>query len=289
MRGINERFINDLTNGELSFFLKEVKNRREDLSLEIRGGYINIYYRGGNLLKITQKRNGYDFRFDARYCLNKKDDSNYEKISSLDNSSTEEYIRMFPLLEKEMESWFAVHPKPERQYQHYLLLNNPSVIDIEYQVAGRMRFDMLMVEDGHLTVVENKYGLASISGSAGLAKHYRDICDVLDDPVLKKEMYASIRSIISNKKSLGLLKDESISLDSDRPEILFLLADYNMRSRSLSNEMSMTENRYPARIIYMSADEYIIDPAKEADLFTNENGERKKWIISSLSVNIFIL
>lgn len=55
MRSINKRFINELLQGELSYFLSEVKNNIT-LSLEIRDGYINIYYRGGNLLRITQKK-----------------------------------------------------------------------------------------------------------------------------------------------------------------------------------------------------------------------------------------
>ena len=38
----------------------------------------------------------------------------------------------------------------------------------------------------------------------------------------------------------------------------------------------MTEKRYPARIIYMASDEYIIDPARETDLFTYENEEKQE-------------
>ena len=68
MRHINDDFVQDLLSDELRFFLEQTKNRRDALSLEIRNGYINIYYKGGNLLKITQKRRGYSFFFDAKYC-----------------------------------------------------------------------------------------------------------------------------------------------------------------------------------------------------------------------------
>ena len=85
MRSIDSTFINDLLTGELATFLQEVKSRPEQLSLEVRGGYINIYYKGGNLLKITQhKRRGYELSFDARYCLNKTDTSAYETIKGFD-------------------------------------------------------------------------------------------------------------------------------------------------------------------------------------------------------------
>ena len=71
MRHINTKFINDLTCGELAYFLEKVKSNRSSLSLEVRNGYINIYYKGGNLLKITQKSKGYSFHFDAKYFKNK--------------------------------------------------------------------------------------------------------------------------------------------------------------------------------------------------------------------------
>ncbi len=71
MRHIDSRFIDDLLCGELAFFLGQVKNHRNELSLEVRNGYINIYYKGGNLLKITQKSKGYSFHFDAKYCKHK--------------------------------------------------------------------------------------------------------------------------------------------------------------------------------------------------------------------------
>ena len=58
MRQVDNRFIQDLQNGELAYFLTQVKRNRNLLSLEIRNGYVNIYYKGGNLLKITQNRNG---------------------------------------------------------------------------------------------------------------------------------------------------------------------------------------------------------------------------------------
>jgi hypothetical protein len=49
MREINERFISDLKNGCLSYFLNQVKEKSDKLCLAIRDGYMNIYYMGGNL------------------------------------------------------------------------------------------------------------------------------------------------------------------------------------------------------------------------------------------------
>jgi len=266
MRGINARFVSDLTNGELSFFLRQVKERQTELALEIRGGYINIYYRGGNLLKIMQKRNGYTFQFDSRYCLNKGDESNFERITKLDSSSAPDFAKHFDLLIDEMQKWFSVHPKREREYQHQLLVHNASIIDIEYQVKNLMRLDMLMVMDDRLIVVENKYGLGAITGSAGLAKHYRDICRVLTDSELKKELYDSVQQIADCKSSLGLLSNPVPQLNQNKHEILFLLAGYNSKSRSVQNEMSGFEKTVPVRLLLMPADQYVIDISKAVAL-----------------------
>ena len=266
MRGINARFISDLINGELSFFLHEVKERKTELALEIRGGYINIYYRGGNLLKITQKRNGYAFQFDSRYCLNKGDDSNYEQITKLDSFSASEYAEHFDLLIDEMQKWFSVHPKPEREYQHQLLVHNESIVDIEYQVRNLMRLDMLMVIDDQLIVAENKYGLGAISGSAGLAKHYRDICMVLTDSELKRELYDSVQRIAECKSLLGLLNRSITPLDHSKHEILFLLAGYNPKSRLVQNELDSLEITIPAKILFMPADRFEIDISEAVSL-----------------------
>ena len=111
MRKINDEFIRELKEGCLSFFLEQVKNRKQELCLEIRNGYINIYYKGGNLLRITQKKNGYNFYFDAKYCLNKGDDSNYTLLNSLNPNAVEDYIKSFETMMTEMDSWLEKHPK----------------------------------------------------------------------------------------------------------------------------------------------------------------------------------
>ncbi len=91
MRLIDKRFIHDLLEGELTTFLGEVKNNKT-LSLEIRDGYINIYHRGGNLLRITQKKEGYEFFFDAKYCIQENDKALIESLSKRDSIS---YIKHF--------------------------------------------------------------------------------------------------------------------------------------------------------------------------------------------------
>ena len=258
MRSINQRFIDDLLTGDLAFFLNEVKQPEQALCLEIRNDYINIYYRGGNLLKITQKRSGYQFRFDARYCLNKGNDTNYKLLSSLLPNDTDSFIQHFHLMKAEMDSWLDKHPKPEREYQHRLIRTNPSVVDIEYQLTmehngkrSTMRLDMLAVNNGQLVIVENKYGEKAMTGSSGFAEHYGDICAVIQDTETYREMTSSVKNIMACKRALGLSVPKQELNDMMPPRILFLLANFNEKSNTLNNETQQLTEVYPAELLFL--------------------------------------
>lgn len=271
MRHINERFVEDLLCGDLQYFFKKVKSNRETLSLEIRNGYINIYYKGGNLLKITQKKKGYSFHFDAKYCKHKDNDVNFELLNNLQNDDIESYKKHFELMIQEMDSWFKKNPKPERDYQHQLLVHNPEIVDIEYQVGKCMRLDMLYFVNNKLFIVENKYGTGAIGGGAGLSKHYDDICKVLNDSVLLDEMIDSVCHISQDKKALGL-RDFSIEkTDIKSIEILFLLANYNLKSQSYSNELDKMDGSVPASILMTTSKQFKINLNEAENIFANEN------------------
>ena len=277
MRGINERFIDDLKNGELRFF-GELSIKNPDICLEIRKNYINLYYKGGNAVRITQKRDGYSFEFDARYCLNKNDDRNYEYLSSLDKRSIQDYVQAFPTILNELDSFFLAHSKQERIYQHNLIKTNQNdlvVLDIEYAGWTRdkrlFRLDMigvLRLEEGYkLVIFENKYGTGSIGGQAGIKKHYDDIVDILDFQPSRDELIQSVINISQNKSDLGLLNLRLNKDDIKEVEILFVIAGFNPKSKSISNAIETIKQTIPAKIIYLNPDETRIDYKRAMDLF----------------------
>ncbi|MBR5479497.1 MAG: hypothetical protein IKU84_04910 [Clostridia bacterium] len=271
MRHINARFIDDLLCGELQYFLSEVKNNRNILSLEIRNGYINIYYKGGNLLKITQKANGYSFYFDAKYCKHEGGNANLSLLDNLHSADIDGYKKYFYLMMREMDAWFDEHPKEERDYQHQLLVSNPEIVDIEYQIGHRMRLDMLLFTDGKLMIVENKFGTGAIGGSAGISKHYSDICEVLNNAELLEEMIDSVCHISEAKKALGLTDTAIQKTDIKSVEILFLLANYNPRSLSLSNEVKKMNGSTFASVLITTSEQTKIELSKARDIFVLED------------------
>ena len=268
MRKINTRFVEDLLYGELSYFLTQVKNNRNMLSLEIRNGYINIYYKGGNLLKITQKSKGYACHFDARYCKHMSGDGEFELLNNLRSDDLSSYQMYFSLMMQEMGRWFEDHPKPERDYQHQLLVNNPEIIDIEYQIGRRMRLDMLIFVDDKLLIVENKYGTGAIGGKAGVAEHYKDICEVINDEKLLDELIDSVCHISRAKNALGLTDTIIKRTDIKSVEILFLLANYNPHSQSFFNELDKMNGSVPASILMTAGDQTKIDLGQAKNIFT---------------------
>ena len=69
MRELSKDFLDDLknTNGLLHPILERVK-QDHTLMLAIRDNYINIYYRGGNLLRVNEQgKDSYQSFFDDQY------------------------------------------------------------------------------------------------------------------------------------------------------------------------------------------------------------------------------
>ncbi len=91
---LSETFMHDLLSGNLSKLLKTVK--ADTLCLEIRENYINIYYRGGNILRVTEANGHYAFGFDQKYCID-----NGGLWTTLDTSGftrEEDYMENLPLM-----------------------------------------------------------------------------------------------------------------------------------------------------------------------------------------------
>lgn len=102
------------------------------LSLEIRGNYINIYYRGGNIVRISQSNNRYSFFFDVKYCRSeeyKKPEDNlyYQILASMDKYDAQAFIKNLPVMRIVMDAWFKKYPKKEQEFQQNLQSENAFV------------------------------------------------------------------------------------------------------------------------------------------------------------------
>ena len=65
-RGLSPEFLADLQGGLLAPIRERVA-RDQSLCLELREDYINVYYRGGNVMRVSRANGGYSAFFDTKY------------------------------------------------------------------------------------------------------------------------------------------------------------------------------------------------------------------------------
>lgn len=259
MRGLTDNFVNQLQYGLLTQILIAVKSD-STLCLEIRENYINIYYRGGNVIKIQENNGAFVASFDRKY-LN-RDLTKVPELPSILNepADIEAWISALPYLKHEMDMWFGCHSKDEREFQQLMVRENNSgnsaigtdyfICDIEY-ANHTGRFDLIAVKwpsssihrknnsNLGLAFIEMKYLDNALTGSAGLCKHIEDIIiflrksEVLDS--IKKEM----KIIFNQKLELGLINNQKpiSSFNDEKPEFILALINHDPASSILKNEL----------------------------------------------------
>ena len=89
----------------------KVKSNGNLYALAIRAGYINIYYRGGNLLRITQNTKGFKLEFDENYCKGTSQQKLYDELCKVSCYDINFYINNFDNLQRAMDEWFALYAK----------------------------------------------------------------------------------------------------------------------------------------------------------------------------------
>lgn len=269
-RSLSDSFISDLISGKLKEILFYVQSDNT-LDIEIRENYINIYYRGGNILKIIETSKGnYDFHFDSKYL---------SVATFLTNNLLDKYKlcldwnNYFPLMKQAMDFYFSKFRKEEREYQQLVVReNNYSsianstdyfIIDIEYDNHANARFDLVAVEwpsnssqrrlskvyKPKLVVIEMKYGDRALSGTAGMKKHYNDFVTFTSTESVLNEFKNEMLDVFRQKRALGLLPCLSSSSNSnqitqfaDVPELAFLIANHDPASTKLKTELASCGN-----------------------------------------------
>jgi hypothetical protein len=167
-RGISPEFEAQLTEGILLPLLQRVR-RDDTLSLEVRNGYVDIYYRGGRLLGLhEQGRGAASFRteFDKAYLTEVPDcpllPPVQEPLRTIkETAHAVVWVDALATYKQAMDIRFSKHTKIEREYQQAVVRDNNRhssgdksdycVVDIEYAQSpsafpdqtADYRFDMV--------------------------------------------------------------------------------------------------------------------------------------------------
>lgn len=270
MRGLSKSFLDDLINPEGVLFpiLSSIK-KDQTLMLAIRDGFINIYYRGGSILRVTENKGGpYSGFFDERY--NKTGQKMPVMPATIENQDNAKvWVASLPVLKSFMNEFLSAYSKDEREFQQLVARENNSssisnesdyfISDIEVSESiSRARFDMIAIkwpttkrrsgDNCRIAFIEMKYGDGALGGKAGMLKHLKD----MDSLISNEKKYAEMRQVIENQfnqlEQLGLLKFNKgqkytkVSIDPNKkPEVIFILANHNPRATGLKTILSSPE------------------------------------------------
>lgn len=263
MRAVSEEFLHDLKDGMLRHLTERVRVD-DTLMLALRGASINIYYRGGNLMRIAKNPGSYRATFDVNYAGKNAFPEQLALLEQLPKSIGTEadcqlWLKSFPHLKEIMNSYLAKHPKLEREFQQLVAWeNNRSrnangteyfITDIEYDGgAGSGRFDMVglrwLAKDKKTgkkcgpVFIEMKYGDSALDGRSGLKKHLKDLSTALSDKVKCKNLNNMIENQFCQLDELGLLRfNRARMFDgvtvSGKPEVIIILGNTNPNSAIL--------------------------------------------------------
>ena len=270
MRELSVSFFDDLVNdnGLLHTVLEQVK-KDDTLMLAIRDGYINIYYRGGNILRIEEQGNSkYKPFFDEQY--NKAGRTVPVLTGSIKSlADAEEWVEAFPHLKEIMDYYFSGKSRPEREFQqlvarenNFSTISNESeyfVTDIEFAVSDLgTRLDMLAIRwlasqrkngsNCRAALIEMKYGDGALGGSAGLLKHLQDADSLISDSNRYPALLSTMETQFNQLDKLGLLRfnrsvnGTQVKLKiSEKPEVILILANHNPRSSKLETILNDPE------------------------------------------------
>lgn len=260
-RYLLETFFKDLETGFLAPILHEVQSDNS-LCFQIRENYINIYYRGGNLLKVSDNRNG---TYTAYFCEEYFKNQAVVPLPKPTLSSKADaigWIALFPVLKHTMDIYFTVNSNLEREAQQLLVRENNIgkgagstdyfICDIEYAESGA-RYDMIAVKwrstsahrkntnSAGLAFIEMKYSDQALTGKCGLQDHLKDINAFLSQPAKIEQIKQEMLRVFNKLKEYGFIDIKKCLTGFDpeeKPEYIFVLANHDPASQKLLAEIN---------------------------------------------------
>jgi hypothetical protein len=255
-RGLSPEFLADLQGGLLAP-LRERVVRDQSLCLSLRENYINVYYRGGNLMKLSPADGGYAAFFDTKYFAGPAPAMPSPRLREA--SDVGAWLAALPTLKQAMDLW---QPGEEREVQQRLLRDNNVggiarwtdyyVCDIEY-ANHYGRFDLVAVhwpstpaarkkQDGRRLVLgEVKFGDSALDGTAGLHAHITDVNTYLAAPDNLDGLKQEMLRVFNQKRALGLIDCEKDLVGfSDEPPVLLLVLVNHDPDKSRLRELLRT-------------------------------------------------
>ncbi len=253
MRKLSKTFLSALKSGFLSEITEYVR-RDHDLNLEIRDGYINIYYKGNSLLKLVE--GGSLLQYKAE--IHKKFLEGTKLSLDFTESIVPVFVKAIPLI-KENIIKYGQHSL-ELEYEQLIIRannferrNNTEyfIVDRQYTVKEG-RFDLsgfYWAMDGRrrnqevpVCLIELKFALNTDIREVHnqLARYYELIKDKSAfiaeelETVFKQKL--SLNLYDQPKDRLNAMKTLTFSRDINKFQFILVFVDYNQNSSLLNLE-----------------------------------------------------
>lgn len=261
MRSLKPKFISDLKEGVLSPITKAVISDTS-LCLELRGEYIDVYYRGGRLMGVTAKPSTgtYSVTFNSNYFKHGES----VELPKENIEVKEDIIRWLdicPNLKQAIDLHISAEGKEEREIQQRIVQDNNFgnaarstdfyICDIEYD-GGHGQFDMIAVHwpsiahvrqkphNRRPVFVEVKNGDGALTDDSGLHKHIKDINNFVGERAKYSEFKEDMINVFNQKRNLGLMDcgKDLVDLNDDSPLLLLALVNHDPESSVLRRELN---------------------------------------------------
>ncbi len=262
-RALDSDFLADLMDGKLKPLLERVK-KDDTLCLELRGSFIDIYYRGGTLY-VVQAKGNHQYRISYNKNYEEEDDIDKKSATLIDIPSVDQAVKDVPLHKEIMDFYFAKHQKLEREFQQLILRENNNsgkvtdstdyyILDIEYAFNGSnqsgdeisARYDMLAVrwasegsirkktQNLPISFIEVKYGDGAMGSGAdvtisGIHKHINDYINFRKDSSMLMALAEDMAKVFNQKHKLGLIssyqdRENNLNISLNPNDVEFLFA-----------------------------------------------------------------
>ena len=259
MRSLGDGFLSALADGCLAELTATVKSDAT-LCLELRGNYINVYYRGGNLMALRergQSTDDFSVSFDTKYFAG-GDEIALPDRAIRNRDDLDRWLASWPVLKRAMDHWLSTtRANDEKEFQQLAARDNNFgsvargtdyyVCDLEFQ-SELGRFDMIAVhwpsETGarrqatnrRLVFVEVKYG---DSAFGNLHDHVGHVNDFAADVHRLERFKQDMVRVFNQKRELGLIDcGKNLESFSDEPPILLLMfANHDPQKSDLSKKL----------------------------------------------------
>ena len=270
MRSLTKNLFNELKNGKLHTLLEYVQND-DTLDMEFRNNYITIYYRGGNIISVTESKNNDDSYSYTWEGINK----DYLKGYKQKHEDAEQFEEYIPEAKHIIDRYICKikNHLGEKEIQQLIVRENnysPNsqdtdyfIVDMEYE-QNNSRFDLIALRwDSNrsarrsnkvsFAVIEIKQGYKSVRTSKkkpGLKSHQDDFDDFHLTKEIKNDFLQIFKQkcelglILANEKIKGIKQDYELDNDNDIDiDFICLLANYKKASTNLHKELEEMEKK----------------------------------------------